>query len=54
MTASARGSGGGFELALELDTDALLPGRLVDGTLSIASRDGGEFRGARVALIGTG
>ncbi len=52
MTASARGSGGGFELTLELDSDALLPGRLVDGRLHIATRSGGDFRGARVTLVG--
>jgi len=53
MTTSAHGSGGGFELTLELDSDDLLPGRLVDGLLSIATSDGGDFRGARVTLIGT-
>ena len=53
MAASARGSGGGFELALELDTDDLLPGRLVNGRLAIANADGGDFRGARITLVGT-
>ena len=53
MTASAHGSGGGFELTLELDSADLLPGRLVDGRLTIATADGGEFRGARVTLVGT-
>lgn len=53
MTASARGSGGGFELTLELDTDDLLPGRLVDGRLAIGTGDGGAFRGARITLVGT-
>jgi hypothetical protein len=52
MTASARGSGGGFELTLELDSDDLLPGRLVDGRLLVAARSGDDFRGARVTLIG--
>ena len=53
MATSARGSGGGFELALELETDGLLPGRLVDGRLRIAARDDRSFRGARVTLVGT-
>jgi hypothetical protein len=53
MSVSARASGRGFELALELDRDDLLPGRLVDGVLAISSRDGGALRGARVTLQGT-
>ena len=53
MTVSARGSGAGFDLALELDSTDLLPGRLVDGRLRISSRDGGAIRGARVTLTGT-
>lgn len=52
MTVMTRGSGAGFDLTLELATDALIPGRLVDGSLRIASRDGNTFRGARVALEG--
>ncbi|MEO8571057.1 MAG: hypothetical protein ABI553_05090 [Chloroflexota bacterium] len=52
MTVVATNSGGGFSLRLELATDRVLPGRLVDGTLRIATRDGGEFRGARVTLSG--
>lgn len=53
MTAIARASWGGFDLTLELGSSDLLPGRLVGATLTIASRDGGSFRGARVTLIGT-
>lgn len=53
MTVSARGSGAGFDLALELDSTDLLPGRLVEGRLRISSRNGGAIRGARVTLTGT-
>ncbi len=53
MTVTASGSGGGFEMTLELATDQLMPGRLVDGRLVITSRDGGSMRGARVTLVGT-
>ncbi len=53
MAVTARGSGGGFDLSLELDSTDLLPGRLVDGRLRITSRGGGAFRGARVTLVGT-
>lgn len=55
MTVTARTSGGGFELLLEVDSDQLLPGRLVDGRLTIRSRAGGgaSVRGARVTMIGT-
>ena len=53
MTVVATNHGGSFDLTLELATDRLLPGRLVDGRLRIASRDGGDFRGARVVLVGT-
>ncbi len=38
---------------LELDTDALLPGRLVDGRLHVTAKEPGEFRAARVSLVGT-
>ena len=53
LTASVSGSGGGFDIRLELATDALPPGRLVDGRLAVTARDGGSFRGARVTLVGT-
>ena len=53
MTVVATHFAGTFDLTLELATDRLLPGRLVDGRLRIASRGGGEFRGARVVLVGT-
>lgn len=53
VTVIARDSGGGFDLELELDTADLLPGRLVGGRLRLRSPDGGEFRGARVTLVGT-
>ncbi|MEA2631885.1 MAG: Arrestin (or S-antigen), N-terminal domain [Chloroflexota bacterium] len=53
MTVSATDDAGGFELILELDSDRLLPGRLVNGVLRISSRGGGDFRAARVSLGGT-
>ncbi|MEP6638499.1 MAG: hypothetical protein ABJC39_04050 [Chloroflexota bacterium] len=53
MTVVVTNRGGGFELRLELATDRVLPGRLVDGLLRVASKDGGEIRGARVTLHGT-
>lgn len=53
MTVMARTSSGGFDLELELDRTDLLPGRLVDGTLRITARRGGQIRGARVTLVGT-
>ncbi len=55
MTVTAHGSGGGFDLVMELETDRLLPGRLVDGRLRVRSLsgEGGAFRGARVTLAGT-
>jgi hypothetical protein len=53
MTVVATNRGGPFELTLELDSDRVLPGRLVAGRLVIATNDGGEFRGARVTLHGT-
>jgi hypothetical protein len=54
MTVSTSTRARSFQLTLELDTDRLLPGRLVNGLLRIAAdADGGEIRGARVALAGT-
>ncbi len=53
MTVVATNRGGGFELQLEFATDRVLPGRLVDGVLRVATKDGGEIRAARVALHGT-
>ncbi len=53
VTTTARTSGGGFDLALEIDRDRLLPGRLVGGRLQITARRAGSFRGARVTLVGT-
>jgi hypothetical protein len=52
MTTTARNSGGGFQLSLELDREALLPGRLVDGKATLTADDGREIRGARVSLVG--
>ncbi|MEX2183518.1 MAG: sporulation protein [Chloroflexota bacterium] len=52
MTTIARGSGGGFDLELELDRSDLLPGRLVGGRFRVTTRRGGAFRGARVTLVG--
>jgi hypothetical protein len=49
----ARASLGGFDFLLDLAATDLLPGRLLDGTLSLTSQDGGEIRGARVTLAGT-
>jgi hypothetical protein len=53
MTVSTTKNAHGFDLTLELASDRLLPGRLVDGLLRIASRDGGDVRGVRVTLGGT-
>ena len=53
MTVSATTRAGAFELTLELETDRLLPGRLVKGVLRIATGRGGQIRGARVTLVGT-
>ena len=53
MTVRARASSGGFELQLDLAETDLLPGRLVDGTLSISTRDDKTIRAARVTLAGT-
>ena len=53
MTVVATTHAGSYDLTLELATDRLLPGRLVDGRLRIAAPKGGEIRGARVTLVGT-
>jgi hypothetical protein len=53
MTMRAHASSWGFDFLLDLATTDLLPGRLVDGTLSLTSQDGGDIRGARVTLAGT-
>ncbi len=53
MTVIATNGGGGFDLRLELASDRLLPGRLVDGTFRITATRGGAVRGARVTLVGT-
>jgi hypothetical protein len=53
MTVRAQASSGGFELQLDLAETDLLPGRLVDGTLSITTRDDKDIRAARVTLVGT-
>ena len=53
MTVRAQASSGGFELQLDLADTDLLPGRLVDGTLTIATRDDKSIRAARVTLAGT-
>ncbi len=52
MTATAHGSGGSFDLVLELDRTELMPGTLVDGRARIVSSGGGSIRGARVTLVG--
>ncbi len=53
MTVRAQASSGGFELQLDLAEMDLLPGRLVDGTLSISTGDDRAIRAARVTLAGT-
>ena len=53
MTVMARTSAGAFEIELGLARADLLPGLLLDGTLRITARHGGEIRGARVTLLGT-
>ena len=53
MTTTATSRAGAFELTLIVESDRLLPGRLVDGVLRIATAGGGAFRGAVVALAGT-
>jgi hypothetical protein len=53
MTVRAQASSGGFELQLDLAETDLLPGRLVDGTLTIETRDDKTIRAARVTLVGT-
>jgi hypothetical protein len=53
MTVSISTHEGSFQLTLELDGDRLLPGRLVDGRFRVvADAVGGEFREARVTLVG--
>ena len=53
MTVVATRHAGSYELTLEVETDRLLPGRLVDARLRIASTDGGQIRGTRATLTGT-
>jgi hypothetical protein len=53
MTTTLRATDGGYAFELALETDRLLPGRLVDGQLTIGSARGGAFRAARVTLVGT-
>jgi Arrestin (or S-antigen), N-terminal domain. len=53
MTVSATTRAGAFELTLDLETDRLLPGRLVSGVLRIGTGRGGQIRGVRVTLVGT-
>lgn len=53
MTVIATAHHGAFDLTLTVEGVRLLPGRLIDGVLRIATTDGGEFRGAIVALVGT-
>jgi hypothetical protein len=52
MTVSAETTSGPFDLRLELARDDLLPGRLVDGSLRITGHGSGDFRAARVTLVG--
>jgi hypothetical protein len=52
VTVTATSHEGDFDLTLSVESDRLLPGRLVGGLLRLASRDGGEFRGAIVELVG--
>jgi hypothetical protein len=53
MTIRASNRAGAFDLELELQTDRLLPGRLVDGRLRLTARREGSIRGGRVTLTGT-
>ncbi len=53
MTVTATSRGGAFELSLSVESDRLLPGRLIGGVLRIATTRGGEFRGAIVEIAGT-
>ena len=53
MTVVATRHAGSYDLTLEVETDRLLPGRLVDARLRIANTDGGQIRGARATLTGT-
>lgn len=53
MTVVATRHAGSYDLTLELETDRLMPGRLVDGRLRIATTEGGQVRGSRVTLTGT-
>jgi hypothetical protein len=53
VTVTATSHHGAFDLSLTVEGVRLLPGRLVDGVLRIATTGGGEFRGAIVALVGT-
>jgi hypothetical protein len=53
MSIVASGRSGGWDIALELATDRLLPGRLVDARLRLAARNGSTIRAARLMLTGT-
>ena len=53
MTVRVQASSGGFELRLDLAETDLLPGRLVDGTLTVTTRERKTIRGGRVTLVGT-
>jgi hypothetical protein len=52
MTAGWTAADGGVDWQLDLDRDRLLPGRLVDGRVSLTARRGVEARGLLVTLLG--
>jgi len=52
VTFSATSHHGAFDLTIIVGGVRLLPGRLIDGVLRIATTSGGDFRGAIVELSG--
>lgn len=52
MTARWTADGGGVDWQLDLERDRLLPGRLVDGTVTLVARRAVEARGLVVTLLG--
>ena len=53
MTVSVNGRDGGFDITLELERVELIPGRLVEGRVRVATTGEDAIRGARVTLVGT-
>ena len=52
MTTAWTGSSGGVDWRLELERDRLLPGRLVDGRVTVTTRHPVDARGLVVSLVG--